>query len=121
MLQQARSLRRHLPLRGRGQGTPSIHIAPNLINDRGLIVFLILSGQPLAFVKDDLDLSGGLFALFWFRDRREKFGAAPAIQCPLGRLAMFVQFPVPRGNLVRRVQDRMIEERIRHAASVHIP
>jgi len=42
VLQQAGRFRRDLPLVGVGQGTPEIHMAAHLINDRRGVVLLLL-------------------------------------------------------------------------------
>jgi hypothetical protein len=115
MLQKAGGLRRDLPLTG-AQLTPCVHIAADLVDNRGRIVLLLLRREALAFVEHKSRLGGGL-ALLGLGDRRDEFGTAPALDDLLSGLARLIQFPMPPRGVIRRIQNRMIEEGVRHIGS----
>ena len=116
VLEQPGGFRRHLPLVGIGQGPPRVHMSPDLVDDRGRVVLLLLGREALPFVEDKALSAPQLLALLRLRDRRDELGTAPGVDDLLGGLAGLVQLPVPRRVLVGGVQDRLVEERIGHAA-----
>src|ERR1700722_3536863 len=66
---------------------------------------------PQAFIEYETRLRG-TFPLFGFRDRRDEFGAATALDDLLRRLPGLVELPMPRWAFVGRIQDRMFEKGI---------
>ncbi len=75
-------------------------MAAHLIDHRGGVVLLVLRGQTLALVEDELRLFGSFFALARLGNRRDELGPAPGLDDFLGRLAVLVQFPVSFGIFV---------------------
>ena len=114
VLQQARGLGRDLPLAGIRQRAPVIDVAAHLVDDRRRVVLLFGRREALALVEDHLLLGDCRLALLRLRDRRDELGPAPALDDLLRRLAVVIEFPVPLGILVGRVQDRVVEEGIGH-------
>ena len=113
VLQEPRRFRRDLPLIGIGQRPPRVDVAADFVDDRSRVVLLLLRRKPLAFVEHESRLRGG-FALLRLRDRRDEFGAAPALDDLLRRLPRLIELPMPPWALVGRVQNRMIKKRIGH-------
>jgi hypothetical protein len=95
-------------------------VLPDGVNDRGMVL-LFLRRKPFALVKNYLLLFGSPFPFSGFRNRRDKFRAAAALDNLLRRLTLIVEFPVSRWVFVRRVQDRMFEEWIGHLNVVSSP
>ncbi len=114
MLEQASRLWRDLPLTGTRQGAPGVHMSSNFLNEGGDVVLLLLRGKPIAFVENKCLLCGRLLPLLWFRDRRNEFGPASALDGLLSRLATRIEFPVASRVFVRRIEDGMVEKRIGH-------
>ena len=53
VLEQARRLRRDLPLVGIRQCPPLVHVLAHLVDDRGGVVLLLLRREALALVEDE--------------------------------------------------------------------
>ena len=53
-------------------------------------------------------------------NRRDELGAATRIQNLLSWLPRSIQFPVPCGMLIGRIQNRMVEEGIRHGDGLRV-
>src|SRR3954471_17069269 len=104
MLEQARRLRRDLPLVWVGQCTPRVDMASNLVDDRGDVVLLFGRGKTPALVENE-PLLGCTLLLLRLRDWGDELGAPAAFYDPLGWLACLVEFPMPDRVLVRRIQD----------------
>ena len=62
VLQQPGCLRGDLPLAGVRQLPPCVHVAADLVDDRGRIVLLLLGREALALVEHEVRLCGGLCA-----------------------------------------------------------
>ena len=109
VLQQAGGLRGNPPL-GARQPAPLAHaVAHALDHPHQLVLLAVLIRRSAGIVKTKFGLRRALLA--GRRDRRdERHGT------PVGW--RFVQFPVPRRILVRRIQDRLLKERLRHALIV---
>ena len=113
VLEKASSLGGHAPLI-RGQGSPCVHIAAHLVDDRGLVILLFLRGKTLSLVEDHFLLRGIALPFFRFRNRRDEFRFPTRLDDLLGRLALLVEFPVPIRILVGGVEDRAVKERVVH-------
>jgi len=111
MLQQAGRFGCDLPLIGMRQAAPLIDLLPHGI-DHGCCTFILLGrrGQPFAFVEHELLLCVGAFALPGLGNRRDKLGAATALDNLLCRLPLVIKLPVSCRVGIGRVQDRMVEE-----------
>ena len=68
--------------------------------------------RPLPSSNTNPLLGGGL-SLLGLGDRRNELGAAPSLDDLLRGLPGLIQFPMPPG-VVRRIQNWVIEERVRH-------
>ena len=119
MLKQARGLGRHLPLVCARKSAPLVDLLTQFVDDRSRIVLLLLGRKAFAFVKNDLLLVGGASSLLWLRNRRNKFCAAPLVDGSLRWLPSIVQLPMLRRVFIRRIQDRVFEERVNHARVVY--
>src|SRR5262245_5281121 len=111
MLQQAGRLRSNLPLIGMWKTAPLIDLLPYGI-DHGCCTFILLGrrGQPFTFVEHELLLCVGAFALPGLGNRRDKLGAAAALDNLLCRLPLVIKLPVSCRVGIGRVQDRLVEE-----------
>ena len=109
MLQQSSGFRGHLPLAG-GKPPPAFDLIANFVDAGVDIVLLFFGRQPLDVFKHDLLLSLGDFPFFRLRNWRKKLGAPTGFDDLLCRLPALVQFPMPLRTLVRRVEDRVLEE-----------
>lgn len=81
--------------------TPAIDVVAQFVDNRRRIVLLLLRGQSQTFIEDHSLLLTGTSLLLWLRNRSEKLYRPPTVQNPLSRLAMFIQFPVPRRVFIR--------------------
>ena len=116
VLEEARRLRRHLPLVRIGQGTPRVHVAADLVDDRGRVVLLLLGRKPLAFVEYESLLCRGL-ALLRLRDRRDEF-APRRVSMICWWAARLVELPMPRGYSYGELRIGLVEERIGHISEL---
>ncbi len=102
-----------------GNVTPLIHVVTQLVDDRGWVVLLSLRRKPLAFVEDQFFLLVGLSPPFLgLRDGCDEFGGTTFVDDLLGRLAPCVKLPVLSRLLIRRIEDRLLEEPIFHSQSL---
>jgi len=91
------TLRCHLPLVGIRQRPPRLHVLAYLVDDRGLVVLLLLGGEPLALVEDERVLEGRLLVLPRLRNGRDELGAAAGLDDLLRRLPGLIQLPCRAG------------------------
>ena len=70
--------------------------------------------RPAASPKRNLALAAACAPLLRLRNRRDQVRPAPAVDDAIGRLPVGVELPVPAGKRVRRVEDRALEELLRH-------
>lgn len=92
---------------------PSLRTSPVFGWNTSTLLFLC--GEAQSLVEDQVLLRGCLaLALFRLGYGCEEVGAPARFQDLLGRLTLLVQLPVARRARVRRIQDRMIKERVRH-------
>ena len=105
MLQQPRRLGRHLPLVGIRQVPPGFDVAADLVDDRGRVVFLLLGRQAVAGPEDAVRAWPRSAApLLRLRHRRDQIGPAARLDDPIGRLPVGIQFPMPAGIRVGRIE-----------------
>lgn len=90
------------------QLTPCVHVATDLVDDRGWIVLLLLGREALALVEYEYRLGSGL-VLLRLGDWRDEFGTASVVDDLLGGLPCVIEFPMPPGVSVWRVQNRVVE------------
>ena len=112
--EQPGRLRCHLPLTGVGQATPCFDVPAHLVNDRRDVILLLFGREALAFVEHEALLLVLGFVLLGLGNRRDERDRAAALKDFLGRLPVPVEFPMPGRPHVRRIQDRVVEEGIRH-------
>ena len=115
VLQQSSRLGCDLPL-VLGQFAPLVHVLAHFVDDRGRVVLLLGRGQPVTFVEHDVLLRHGSAALLRLRDRRDELRAPPPFDLLLRRLAVRIEFPVFPWIFVGRVEDGVVEERVRHGS-----
>ena len=116
MMQQAGGLRRNPPP-GTGQPAPLVHAVTHALDHpHQLVLLTVLVRRAAGIIHTQLALSRALLAGGGNR-RDERYGT-PTVDYMVGGLPVLVQFPVPRRVLVRRIQDRLFEERLRHAVIV---
>ena len=115
VLEQAGGFGRHLPVLRVRQASPLIYMTAKFINNGRWIVLLLLGGKPFAFIENQVLLLIFPFALLWFRNGRDVFGAATMLDNLLCRLSLRVKFPVLFRGLIWRIDDRLLEELIIHA------
>ena len=102
-----------LPIRRIRQGTPGPQALPHFIDDWGWIVLLLLGRKALTLIEDNLPLVRTL-PFLRFRDRRDELCRSPVFDDSLCRLSLIVQFPMSLRTLIGRIQNRMLEKRVRH-------
>ena len=116
MLEQAGGLRGNPPL-GARQPAPLVHaVAHALDHPHQLVLLAVLIRRSADIIHTQLGLRRA--SLAGGGNRRDERYGAPAVDDLVGGLPVLVQFPVPRRVLVRRVQDRLFEEPLRHAVIV---
>ena len=76
-------------------------------------VRLLLRREAFAFVEVQFLLTAPK-PLFRLRDRCDELGPPPFVDQVSGGLTRFVELPMLMRVLVRRVDDRPVEERVRH-------
>ena len=108
--EQTGRLRGDLPLLRVWKFSPPIDLLANVVDDCGVLVLLLLGRKTLSLVEDDLGLFLTPFLLLRLRDGRDEIGRPAAFDDLLGRLARFIQLPVPFGVLVGRIEDGSFEE-----------
>ena len=87
------------------------------IDDRGGIILLLGRREPFAFIENNLVLvlsQGCRLPFLRLRDRRDKLSSSPLREYLLCWLAARVQFPMPPGTLVGRVENRVVEKGVGH-------
>ncbi len=114
VLEQAGRFRGDAPSRGVGQVPPAFHLDSQLVDQRPDVVLLSFSGEAFPFIQRDDDLAPALPP--GPGDGRDEGSLAPAFGDVAGGLAVLVQLPVAAGQLIRRVQDRLVEELGVHVA-----
>jgi hypothetical protein len=101
MLQQTGSFRRHAPLVGIRQLAPEGYLLADFIDkDGGGLIFLLLGGEPLAFIENHTLLGRGRLAFVGPGDGCDKVGNPAVLNDALGGLAVGVQFSVTKRTLV---------------------
>ena len=114
--QEPRGLGRHAPGVRIGKLPPAIHALADAADQRSQVVLLRLGFERLrGRVEDHLALDA--FALLRLRDRRDELDLASLREDLVRRLTARVELPVAGRVLVRRVQDRLLEESGVHLAS----
>ena len=117
MLQQARGRRRDLPVVRVWQTPPGVDVVPDLVDDRGRVVLLLGIGEIVRVREDHLPLiRRPPLALARLGNRRDQRRAAtPLKRRSVGWLPICVELVVPGRDLVRRVEDGLLEECLNHA------
>ena len=119
VLQQARRLRRDIPLR-LGRGAPDVYLPSQHVDGRRRVVLLLFGGEPLPFVDDHRCLLSPAALLPWARHGRDVGRRASLFEDTVRGLALVVEIPVARRVLVRRVENRGFEEAVRHGFSLSV-
>src|SRR5271170_7235147 len=115
VLEQTLGVGRDLPVIGVWKVAPLIDVEPEFVDDgRGEVVLLLLSREALAFVQSQRPLLCRSLAFPRLRNRSDEFGLAAALDNPLRGLAGAIKFPVAGRVLVRRIENRPLEELVIH-------
>jgi hypothetical protein len=114
MLKEAGGFRGHLPLVGVRQVAPRRDVTANFVDDRGRVVLLLLCGKPVAGAETQFALARRASPPLRLRHRGDQFRAPAAPDDAIGRLAILVEFPMPGGMRVGRVEDRPLEKTLVH-------
>src|SRR5262245_8408528 len=114
VLEQPRRLRSYPPVVAVRQLSPAIHVVPDQSDDGGVVVLLFRRGEPLAFIEHEGRLLGRAFPFLRLGDGRDELRAPTRLNDLVGRLAVLIQFPMATWVIVRRVEDRLVEEGISH-------
>ena len=117
VFEQALRLRSDVPLRGVRLIAPLRDVVANLVDDHVRGVDLVGGGEPLSLIERELLLPGSL-ALLRLRDRSQKGRTPPRRLNLVGWLALGIQLPVASRTLVRRVQNRLLEELVLHVGQI---
>jgi hypothetical protein len=102
------------PVTGVCDGTPPVHVATQLVDDRRGVVLLLGSGNAGALIEDKSLLTLDALVLLRPRDGRDEPRVAPRLDDLPRGLAIRVELPVAARIRVRRVEDRPLEERLVH-------
>ena len=105
VLQQPRCFRCDLPLIGVRQISPGFDVAPDLIDDRGWIVFLLARRQAVGTAENEFLLPLPLPTLPRLWNRRNEVGSTPRFHNFVGRLAVGIEFPMTSRKGVGRIQN----------------
>ena len=116
MLQQARCFGSDEPLLRVGQIAPRLHMCANFVDDRGRVVFLFLAGEAIIGAQNHRGLVLVLPALLGLRHGGDEIRPAARGNDRVGGLPFPIQLPVTGREMVRRVQDRPLEEALRHGS-----
>ena len=102
MLEEAGRLRGYPPSTRVRTLAPVVHLAPDAVDDLGVLFVLLLPRRKaLALVEDQRLLLRGASALPRPGDGRDELGPAAALDDLLGRLAVPVELPVSARMRVR--------------------
>jgi len=93
----------------------TVHLSTDFADVGGGVVLLLLGGKANALIEDDLLLLARPFALLRLGYRGDEVRATTGFGDLLCRLTFGVQLPMPLRAFIWRVEDRMIEERVRHS------
>src|SRR4051794_2644414 len=104
VLQQASRFRSHLPLARVWPSSPSVHMAPHFVDDRGRIVLLRLRREAFSLIEHEARLARGAFPLLRLGDGRDKLCTTAVLKNLLCRLTLVIELPMPVRAIVRRVQ-----------------
>jgi len=114
VMQQVSRFRCDLPVVWVLQVSPLIYMTTKIVDNRCGVVLLVLGGKSFAFIKDEIGLNLGLFALAGFGNGRYVFRPPACLNNSLRRLPLIIHFPMTRGVFIWRVEDRPFEEPVVH-------
>ena len=102
-------------LLGPGYPPPFVNPSADLVDGCGDFVLLLSCGEAHSLIDVQALLACSCSSsLPGFRNRRNEFRATPALDSPLGRLAVLVQLPMALRVLVGRVQNWLVKKWIFH-------
>ncbi len=115
MFQEPSRFRRDEPLLRVTQVSPRLDVGPELVDDRGGVVLLLVRREVVAGVEGHRHLVRRFATLLGLRNRRDQLGPTPGLNEAVGRLPFSVKLPVPTRVAIRRIQDRPFEKLIRQS------
>ena len=86
-----------MPVLGVREEPPLVHPPAEFVDKRGRVVLLLLGGQALSFVKDELVLGSGRPVLLGLGNGGDELIGPARLNDLLGGLPGGVQFPMPPG------------------------
>jgi hypothetical protein len=117
--EQLLGLRGYAPLRRVRQSPPLADLPAHTVDDRSVVVLLLLGREPLSFVVCQTALVWIPSSLLRPGYRCDELGGPSIFDDPLGGLPLLVELPMPRGILVWRVEYRLLEESVVHRPLLH--
>lgn len=111
MFQEAGCFGADLPL-GFWQGAPLGDVAADFVDNRRGIILLFLGGKASPLIEYYFLLSRRVLVLLRLGDWREKVRAPALFKDALSRLPLAIQLPMLLRALIRRIQDRVVKERV---------
>lgn len=114
VLQEAGGRRGNVPVIGVRPRSPLIQLPAKLVYCRGQLVLLLLGRDAGGVLKDERLLGGWRLPFPRLRNRRDELSPAAVLDDPQRWLAVRIEFPVARRTLVGGVEDRLVEELVRH-------
>ena len=109
VLQQPCRLGRDEPLVRVRQVTPRLDVGPHLVDDRRRIVFLLVRRKPRLIREEQLCLPTTLVTLLRLRHRGDEVRSAPCLDDAVRGLSVGVEFPMPAGKAVGRVENKGVQ------------
>ncbi len=110
VLEKTSSFRCNSPL-GQRELTPPINLLAHSIDDGSMDILLILGRK---IVEQQVVLFGSALLVSRPGDGCDELSRTPALDNLLCRLPAVIQLPMARRIFIRRVENRMVEERIGH-------
>lgn len=120
VLKEARRLRCDVPIARTCEPPPCVDPLPHLVDHRHRFVTLVGTGDLLGLIENEFLLGGSTSPFPRLGNRGDELSTATMVDDSVRRLTSSIQLPVPGGERVRRVQDRLLKERV-HNRQLHAP
>ena len=114
VLQQPCRLGGHPPVCGVGDAAPLVYFGTHAVDERGDVVLLFLSREPLPLVEHQRRLPAGPFLLAWPGNGADEFRLAAIVDDALSRLPLLIQLPMTLRIRIRGIENGFFKERVLH-------